>query len=700
MSSRPADPAVTIAEADLAAITPTLLDQPSLWSGLALSPQALEQAGTAPWSAWWTLRLAELDDPAACRAVLEVAHASFVARGDRTGALLACAMAIETFFHELVPLEGMDPWTRRLEAHLGDPATPWPSPGCGAEVMACGIAWRVREPAHPRLAQWAERGTADVLLLSPGPPRLRLATFLLHYRTWRGEFGASALVADSLPGIDCSTARHCEAVAWMFGLAVHARYTGDIQRGLAAVNAGLERTDADRMQHHRFVLHLTGAAIALTARDAALASHHLEAARRWLDDRTPQDQANYWYTCTGLALLRGDAHAALALARSTLAQTASIGRPYGTMASRFAVAAALWEVGDMRACAEEACTAVDEARAVASSTGVFSTGLLASQALLRQGRGEAADALLAEALTVGAANDYVIACGGWLPSMVAAAMARGLERGLQTGYVRRFVRRSGLPCPDPALQAWPWPLKLRGFGRFEVLHDDGTDHTDPGTRLPQRPLDLLRALMAHDGSTLPVPKALDWLWPDADRGQQRKSFDAALLRLRRALGDESLLLLEGAHLRLDPGRCWSDVKALTDTDWSPARHAGDVDALFALGERLLGLARGPLLDGVDEPWALAARERMRQRVAFALEAIAAAIEPQSAERSCALYQRALLTDPLAEGLARRLIAAQLARGERIEALRAWTHLRALLGLRGEAPSTATLTLVRRAGLVD
>lgn len=66
-----------------------------------------------------------------------------------------------------------------------------------------------------------------------------------------------------------------------------------------------------------------------------------------------------------------------------------------------------------------------------------------------------------------------------------------------------------------------------------------------GGRPQQRPFDLLRALLAQDGQALRVSTALEWLRPESEHDAQRKAFDAALLRLRRLLGDDSLLRLEG-----------------------------------------------------------------------------------------------------------------------------------------------------------
>jgi LuxR family transcriptional regulator, maltose regulon positive regulatory protein len=688
-------PAPVIGEAELAAASATLFARADLWHDLRLPATARDNAGAAPWSAYWALRLGPLADPAADRAVLEGVHAAFLERGDRLGALLASAAAIESYYHDETALEPLDGWIARLEAQLAAGQAPWPNPECGAEVMACGSGILLRQPRHPLLADWAEQGRRAVLHMAHGPSRIKLAAFIVQYHLWRGESGASALVADALPGVDLSQLRAPEALLWLQGLSAHARFAADFQRGRAAVRHALALIERHGLTSRAYAAHAHGAALALAAEDLDAASVHLDAMRATLSERALDDQTHYWHMSVGQALLRGDAPAAVALARSTLEQSIEVGGPYRAAAHRLSLASALHVAGDFAASAREAQAAAEAARAIDANLIVFSAGLVASSAFDRLGHRHEADALLAASLAVGAVHDYATTTAWWMPALVSDRLARALALGIEPAYASRLALRAGLRCPDPTLESWPWALRLRALGDFAVTVRDAS----PQPALPRRSLDLLRALLAHGGVSLPVATALDWLWPDAEYEQQRKAFDAALLRLRRALGDETLLRLDGSHLQLDSQRCWSDVQALAASDWNPAQAAGDRDALVALAERLLRLVRGPLLAGTDAPWVLAARARMRQRFVLALAPIAQALETGAPHEACRLYEQALAADPLAESLTRRLIAAQLARGERAEALRAWHHCKALLALHGMAPAAETVALVRQSGLV-
>jgi LuxR family transcriptional regulator, maltose regulon positive regulatory protein len=622
-----------IGESELAAVSPTLFAHPALWRDLALPVDAASRANAAPWSAYWSVRLGPLADFETARATLAAACAAFEARGERLGAALASAAALdffapplppppalETYYFDEVELALMDPWIERLDAALEGPAPPWPNAECGAEIMACTSALLLRQPTHPRLAQWVADAPRALPKMALVPSRVKYAAAVAHFHLWRGEFGPAAVMFDSLPGVDLTQLRPKEALIWLEGVAAFCRFTAQIDRGRDAVREALALVDANGMASERYGVHSLGVALELAAQDAKAARTHLEAMRGPLDERSQSEQTAYWVFSSGLALLQGQTKNALALARSTWHQAVAAGGPYRSVSVRLTLASALLAAGEVAPAIEQARETCVAAREIDATLTEFSAALVLSQALDRDGQREAADRALADALALGAQHDYAITGGWWQPAAVAERLARALQVGIEPAYAARWAQRARLPCPDRALAAWPWPLRVHGFGRLRVLRDG----VEVGG-LPQRPLDLLRALLAHGGHALPVATALDWLWPDADHEQQRKAFDAALLRLRRALGDERLFVLDGGQLLADRTRVFTDVAALADGHWQPPPDA-DAAQLVVLGERLLQLAAGPLLDGMTAPWALTARESGRRRFVTMVGAIAQALE--------------------------------------------------------------------------
>jgi LuxR family transcriptional regulator, maltose regulon positive regulatory protein len=708
----------------LAAHAIDLLGQHTLWPELKLPPAGPALATLRPWQGYWSARLASHLTPAAARDVFAAALARFDALNEPHGALLALAALIETYYIDETPLQPMDDWIAELRRRL--PANDqWPSDELQAQVMACGLAIVLRDQGHALLAQWAAQGQALLRRLAAGAPRLKLATFLLQYHCWRGEFGQATVIVDALPGVTADGLLPAEALVWLESVANHGRFTARHEQARAAIDAALQLLTQHELKCHHYAVHANAAATALAAADTARAADHLQTMRQLLGQQALPDQTHYWHLHCGWYLLRGDTAQALASAQLALANSQEVGGPYRTAVHQCSLGTAWLAHGDATAALPALQAALDASRAIGAALLSFTAALWLSQAMhMAQvdaaagtgtgtgtgtgvGAGGAvtvnpdstapADSLLRQALAVAAANDFTTTAVWWRADWLAQRLARALVLGIEPGYVRRLVRRAGLRCHDPSLSVWPWPLRIHAFGEWRVERD-GEPETPPGTRAQKRPFDLLRALLAYDGNTLPVSTALEWLWPDSEHSAQRRAFDAALSRLRKLLGDDSLLILDGGQLLLDRSRVWSDVGALAE-QISRADQAHDLPSRQAAALALLDLVRGPFLPDTEGPWVTAARERHRRRFVNALSRLADAMEADAPAAAVQLYERALDADPLAESLHRRLIQLHAARGEQVEAARAWRHCQAMLALgAGLQPSADSLALVKRLGL--
>lgn len=688
-----------LSEQALAAASPALLAQPALWSSLCLPQGAPADPSSQPWTAYWATRLDAAIEPAEARIRLQAALGTMAQRADRTGELACIAAIIEGFYVDEGTLDALDRWIAALEERLPADGA-WPSIDLEAHVMACGVGVLLRAPQHPLLQRWAERGATLVRQVKPGPGRLKLATFLAQYHFWRGEFGRTALIVDQLPGLDVAGLLPAEALVWLETVANYARCAAQPERGREAIDRALRLLRQHGLTHHAYALHAHGASLALAAGDPDGAQAHLDAMRPVLDGRSQADQTHYWHFQAGLALARGDTPRAVELARSALDNAGEIGGPFRSAMQCLSLAQALLRAGEPAEALLHADRALDAARGIGAALVVFTATLMRAAALLRLGRHDA-EAALREGWCEGARRDFAVTASWWLPEVMAELAQAALVREIEPVYVRRFVRRHALPGPDPAQADWPWPLVLRGFGPFEaLLHDEPLTRSSGKTA--QRPLDLLRALLAQGAGGLPVATLMQWLWPDADAAAQRKSFDVALLRLRRTLGDGRLLLLEGGRLRLDERWCWSDVGALHALLLDiGAAHGASLGQLQDWGRRLLGLMRGPFLAGETADWVRSAREKHRRRFVVAVAQLAERIEPLDSAAAQRLYERALDVEPLAESLSRRLMRLHAARGDRAEALRVWRACQTMLWVaEGLEPGRETRALAAQLGLAD
>lgn len=689
-----------LGEDELAGSSLSLLAQAGRWPSLRLAPADAAAARDRPWTTYWSTRLDATLPVEQARKRFEAAFEAFQARDERVGELVCIAGIIEGFYVDEGPLDPLDRWIAALAERL--PADgQWPSAEFEASILACGVGIRLRDPSHPLLAAWAARGDSLMRQLKPGPARVKLATFLAQHHLWRGELGRTGLIVDAMPGLALDGLLPGDALVWLNTVANYARYTAQHQRAREAIEAALDLVRAHALPHREYALHAYGASVALAAHDLARAQVHVQAMRPVLDGGTQADQTHYWHYAAGLALLRGETATAVELARTALQNSEEIRGPTRMATHSLSLGQALLRGGDDTAALAYFDSALELARQMDAALLSFTAKLMRGTCLLHLGRTDEAMQALRSAWSEGARHDFRITAVWWLPDVVGEVAQVALECGIETAYVRRFVRLRGLAGRDPTLADWPWPLLLRSFGEFQAQLGDESLARSSG-KTAQRPLDLLRAVLAYNAAPLPVATAMQWLWPDADAAAQRKAFDVALLRLRRLLGDPRLLRLESGRLLLDERWCWSDVAALHQLlHRIGSAHGAALGRLQEWARRLLDLMQGPFLAGEQADWAQAARERYRQRFIVTASQLAAQIEPLDPAAAIRLYERALDVEPLAESLSRRLMRLHADRGDRAEALRAWRSCCTMLRVAGGlGPSRETRELAAALGLAD
>ncbi|MGP0053366.1 MAG: ATP-binding protein [Solirubrobacteraceae bacterium] len=237
-------------------------------------------------------------------------------------------------------------------------------------------------------------------------------------------------------------------------------------------------------------------------------------------------------------------------------------------------------------------------------------------------------------------------------------------------------------------------LRARLLGALEV-ELDGTVIDSPAS---QRPWAVF-AYLALASRPVPRTELATRFWPDVLDQSARASLRSALWALRRRLGDRLAVDGERVGLRADDG-LWIDAREFE-------RLAASAPA------RALELCRGELLEGVDDDWALSARERHRERVIELLEELADAAQQRGdIRRAIDLTRRQVDRDPYDEEAHRRLITRLDSAGDRAAAVRVYRTLtdrlhrelgvtpsartRELLAEFGAAPSGRTSELVEEA----
>jgi two-component SAPR family response regulator len=284
------------------------------------------------------------------------------------------------------------------------------------------------------------------------------------------------------------------------------------------------------------------------------------------------------------------------------------------------------------------------------------------------------------------------------PRFGATMCALALEHEVEPEFVRRVIELQGFAPPLQAGAAWPWPVRIATFGRFEVAV--GGQPIAAVRKTPRKPLELLKALIAAGGRSVDKDRLADWLWPDASGEAASAALGMAVMRLRKLLSAPQAVVLEDGKVGLDPEHVWLDLWAFDrEVDaLHPLLRAQPAEHLVAaIGENVLALYRGPFL-GHENPqrWLLATRERARARFLRTLTDAGRYWEQCGRwPAAAALYERGLDVDPLAEDFYRGLMRCHVAQGRTAEVALTWQRCRDLLEAElGVPPSAETEALFR------
>lgn len=280
------------------------------------------------------------------------------------------------------------------------------------------------------------------------------------------------------------------------------------------------------------------------------------------------------------------------------------------------------------------------------------------------------------------------AWGGLMPANLSRLAMRALSLDVEPAYVRELIvrRRLSPRCSPVAHSAWPWPVRVQALGVLTL--STSAPHTEGASSAnAQRPMDLLRALVCMAPAPLPVQTAIDWLWPESQSSDDRKLFDVTLHRLRKLMGDEQTLRLEGGKLALEADRVWTDLGALS----ALMEHAEGTATTRA--KTLCALARGCFLAGDDAPWVRLARARWRRRVAQAAQQIAQ--ELGDAEAALTLMEVLFDADPASEPLMHRLADLMIQRHDQRRAQEVVNQCNATRLLEMDGPTESAFSNVRR-----
>lgn len=191
-----------------------------------------------------------------------------------------------------------------------------------------------------------------------------------------------------------------------------------------------------------------------------------------------------------------------------------------------------------------------------------------------------------------------------------------LEKKITPDYIKKIISEHQLQPEknDPFLHSWPYEVKIYTLSDFKIkISKNGISST---LDLQQKPLELLKTIIANGGCNVPIDLICDILWPDADGDAVYKSLKTTLYRLRKKMGNDRYIVNHNNKLSLSK-ECWVDALVF----WNAL---GDVDDTNIEGAiTLASYYQAPLMnEDAHLPWTFMARRRTKKNYKSLLESIA------------------------------------------------------------------------------
>jgi DNA-binding SARP family transcriptional activator len=610
---------------------------------------------------------------------------------------LAWAGMVDSLTIGLNDLKGLDAWIPIIDEIINSFGG-FPSERLEAKVASSMfMALVYRQPQHPDAESWGKRALelsekcGDVILQMSA-----ISNYAMH-KMHLGELDEALLAINSHRHlVQSQDVRPLDLVVMKWIEAMYAAYTASYKDCMRIVSEGLKLSADTGVYVMDFLLLGQGCLSALDARDLKTANGFLDRMGS-LPGIPPgkKGKGYYRYLLAYEALLQGETNQALLHAEDSLRQAIETGFPLATSLCHLELAHILWELKDRRRAVDHLKEGERLGRMIQFRYAEFIALLQAALFALDRGDKEGIS-ILRKGLELGRKCGYV-ATHTWHPDQVARLCCWALEEGIEVGYVQNLIRKHHLRPSASSLEIenWPWEVKIYTLGRFSVFNEKRVGRS---RKIQQRPIAMLKAILALGGRDIGEEQLVDILWPESDGDLAHKSFIMALCRLRDLLGvKEALSFLDG-RVTLDPQYCWVDI-------WAFERILGTADAAIREGrkesavhlmEKAITMYHGPFLSADEEPWATAMRERLGNKVLHYLKILSGLYEEEGNLRGAIdTFKKGIEIDPLAEDLYQRIMTCYDRLGCKAEALAAYHSFKKILfAIHGAAPSPITEAILK------
>jgi ATP/maltotriose-dependent transcriptional regulator MalT/DNA-binding SARP family transcriptional activator len=563
-------------------------------------------------------------------------------------------------------------------------------------------ALMIRKPHSPDLIKWVEYTTADALCTIDLDQSMQSYNVAANYFMWQGNQDSAFLLLEKSSSLSRSPKISSMSVlkTKFLEAKMHAWYHADAKKSIQTVEIALDiaRSTGNRVMDHE--LYAIGAFGAIIDKDYKKAADYLHKIESKVDVLHQHCFFWYYYLSAWVNILRGNILRGCQFAKNAHNTAKKTGHVLHKALAHFVTAQVLFEKGDFKNATNQLHSFDKTIKPINSLILNYIYYMTKAQFSFALGKEQVGVKYLKKAMKLGRQEDYSKLSCWWNPKTITRLSMKALEKNIETPYVKDLINKQNLtPTSSPIeIEQWPWPVKIYTLGRFEIVKN-GTPLRFNG-KAQQKPLALLKALIALGGRNVSEFSLADTLWPDADGDMQHKSLATTLHRLRRVLGEKDMIEYQDGHLSLNSRYIWVDVWAferLLSQAENESQKNEDKSPFFAAkyAERAINFYNSSFLPQNNlDYWSIHIRERLKSRFLRGVIFLGRNLEKINQQNKAILqYQKALEIDPLVEEFYQRLMICCHRMGRNSEAvsvfMKCQKNLRSLLNVE---PSIQTKTI--------
>ncbi|MGI9331003.1 MAG: BTAD domain-containing putative transcriptional regulator [Gammaproteobacteria bacterium] len=653
---------------------------------------SIPTAQRLPELAYWLGSARMFSDPPAARQDLEAACAYAREQGDVEVELLAWSGMVNATLIAWSDFRLLAAWLPRGGALLAEDLEHVPYDKRAAFMSAYSFALFCVRPDDLNLPAIMKQTARDALHLKDIGRQLTAINLLLHYYAWMGDLPAGRVLLDAMQSrLQQLTLTEAQQISWLAAQAGFAIACGDVDGAAKLAKQGIQLSADSGLFVWQHKLRTAACMASLgrgnTRAARCLANEALEAPA--LVEGVMAFQIQWLLAWIDWA--EGKLPEALARLADAAGMLQQVGEPVFPYAKNCLAQATVLLALDRPIDAQGYLgEALQIARRVGSATLEYHGLLIQAQCAEAKGDADAGLEHLRAALRIGAAHG-LLTTDWWDPAAIARLCALALEADIEPTSVRTLIAAVRLEPPSGSvgLGRWPWRIRIRSLGRFQVKRDGIPVLVGPHGQA--KVLKLLKAIVAFGAKEVSIASLLEALWPDAEADDAYNNLKTSIHRLRKLLGHAEAVQVSNAHVSLNPRLCWLDT-------WELERHMRAANGRRRTSDLRAALK---LFDGAymaaddDEAWLFNPREAAHAKLRALGGELGHVLERQEEWRDAIeVYERVLEIDSMSELIYRRLMVCYERIGQRADALLTYERCRRSLqeGF-GIAPSRETRAIV-------